>query len=369
MRHLDLFSGIGGFSLGLERTGGFETVAFCEIDEWCRSQLARNWPGVPVHTDIGELDGQTIGHVDIVTGGFPCQDVSFANTTAKGIDGARSGLVFELLRVIREVRPNWVIIENSPALRVRGADRVLDEMEGQGYTCWPLVVGARHLIAPHRRDRVWIVAHANQSVSERRREVGGGTGASRVLKEVGLHRWGNDAHLLPTPNTPNGGRRVSKDAEWKGTTAYLNGKKQQVGLETAILGHLPTPTATDEWHRRNPSQLRRKSPSTQALLLAGHLPTSTATEYGSSNNGCPRDGRREEFATKGKPSLRYMLTPTATANLNSPSMDKWAGARALRSLMESLGVGGTVALARIYQWMMGYPRGWLDSGSKPTETP
>jgi len=336
MRHLDLFSGIGGFSLGLERTGGFETVGFCEIDEWCRSQLARNWPGVPVHTDIGELDGKTIGHVDIVTGGFPCQDVSFANTTAKGIDGARSGLVFELLRVIREVRPNWVIIENSPALRVRGADRVLDEMEGQGYTCWPLVVGARHLIAPHRRDRVWIVAHANQSVSERRREVGGGTGASRVLKEVGLHRWGNDAHLLPTPNTPNGGRRVSKDAEWKGTTAYLNGKKQQVGLETAILGHLPT---------------------------------HTATEYGSSNNGCPRDGRREEFATKGKPSLRYMLTPTATANLNSPSMDKWAGARALRSLMESLGVGGTVALARIYQWMMGYPRGWLDSGSKPTETP
>jgi len=336
MRHLDLFSGIGGFSLGLERTGGFETVGFCEIDEWCRSQLARNWPGVPVHTDIGELDGKTIGHVDIITGGFPCQDVSFANTTAKGIDGARSGLVFELLRVIREVRPNWVIIENSPALRVRGADRVLDEMEGQGYTCWPLVVGARHLIAPHRRDRVWIVAHANQSVSERRREVGGGTGASRVLKEVGLHRWGNDAHLLPTPNTPNGGRRVSKDAEWKGTTAYLNGKKQQVGLETAILGHLPT---------------------------------HTATEYGSSNNGCPRDGRREEFATKGKPSLRYMLTPTATANLNSPSMDKWAGARALRSLMESLGVGGTVALARIYQWMMGYPRGWLDSGSKPTETP
>ena len=142
--------------------------------------------------------------------------------------------------------------------------------------------------------------------------------------------------LLPTPNTPNGGRRVSKDAEWKGTTAYLNGKKQQVGLETAILGHLPTPTAT---------------------------------EYGSSNNGCPRDGRREEFATKGKPSLRYMLTPTAKGNLNSPSMDKWAGARALRSLMESLGVGGTVALARIYQWMMGYPRGWLDSGSKPTETP
>ena len=195
MRHLDLFSGIGGFSLGLERTGGFETVGFCEIDEWCRSQLARNWPGVPVHTDIGELDGKTIGHVDIVTGGFPCQDVSFANTTAKGIDGARSGLVFELLRVIREVRPNWVIIENSPALRVRGADRVLDEMEGQGYTCWPLVVGARHLIAPHRRDRVWIVAHAEHAErwppGEQGRRVEGNDGVSQREETTGGPRNGD----------------------------------------------------------------------------------------------------------------------------------------------------------------------------------
>ena len=152
-----------------------------------------------------------------------------------------------------------------------------------------------------------------------------------MLKEVGLHP-------LPTPNTPTGGRRVSKNAEWKGTTAYLDGKKQQVGLETALLGHLPTPAARDHKDCGAPAEMRRKSPQTSQLLLAEKLPS-------------------------------LMLTPTAKANLNSPSMDKWAGARALREMMESLGVGGTVALAHIYQWMMGYPRGWLDGGSKPTEIP
>ena len=163
-----------------------------------------------------------------------------------------------------------------------------------------------------------------------------GTPAGRSWWVLGMSLHpidGTEPGLLPTPS---GGRRLSKDVEWRGTTAYHLSKKRQVALETVVLGHLPTPSAA---------------------------------EYGSSNNGCPRDGRREEFATKGKPSLRYMLTPTSTGNLNSPSMDKWAGARALREMMKNLGVGGTAALARIYQWMMGYPRGWLDGGSKPTETP
>ena len=236
MRHLDLFSGIGGFSLGLERTGGFETVGFCEIDEWCRSQLARNWPGVPVHTDIGELDGQTIGHVDIVTGGFPCQDVSFANTTAKGIDGARSGLVFEMLRVIREVRPNWVIIENSPALRVRGADRVLDEMEGQGYTCWPLVVGARHLIAPHRRDRVWIVAHAEHAErwpsGEQGRRVEGNDGVSQREETTGGPRNGD-----PWTSTHSHGNRVRLKQQRVPERRTARGVRDESQAELALHAH------------------------------------------------------------------------------------------------------------------------------------
>jgi len=128
-------------------------------------------------------------------------------------------------------------------------------------------------------------------------------------------------------------------------------------------GLLPTPATRDYKDCGAPAEMRRKSPQTSQLLLAEKLPTPSASEYGTNQGGAA--GRVGEK----RPSLRLMLTPTSTANLNSPSMDKWAGARALREMMESLGVGGTVALAHIYEWMMGYPRGWLDSGSKPTETP
>ena len=134
-------------------------------------------------------------------------------------------------------------------------------------------------------------------------------------------------------------------------------------LKEVGLHPLPTPATRDYKDCGAPAEMRRKSPQTSQLLLAEKLPTPTALEYGSNQGGAA--GRVGEK----RPSLRLMLTPTSTANLNSPSMDKWPGARALREMMESLGGGGTVALAHIYEWMMGYPRGWLDSGSKPTETP
>ena len=165
MNHLDLFSGIGGVSLGLERAG-FRTVGFCEVDPWRRERLRQNFPGRPIFRDIRHVTARaarTLGQIDIVSGSFPCQDVSLANTAAQGLAGARSSLVFELLRVISEIKPHWCLIENVLGLRTRGADRVLHELEAFGYACWPLVVGARHVSAPHRRDRVWIVAHADRA--------------------------------------------------------------------------------------------------------------------------------------------------------------------------------------------------------------
>lgn len=152
---LDLFSGIGGFSLGLERAG-MRTVAFCESDPFCREWLAQRWPGIPCYPDVRLLDGRTVGHVDVVCGGFPCQDISAAGNGA-GLDGERSGLWFEMLRIVREVRPAWVLAENVTALRSRGADRVLGDLEESGYACWPFVVGADDVGAPHRRKRVWII--------------------------------------------------------------------------------------------------------------------------------------------------------------------------------------------------------------------
>ncbi len=118
LKVLDLFSGIGGFSLGLERTGGFETVAFCEIDKKARLVLKKHWPDVPIFEDVSALTGDQINEkIDIIVGGFPCQDISVAGKGA-GLAGARSGLWFEFHRLIKEIRPSYVIAENVSALRL-----------------------------------------------------------------------------------------------------------------------------------------------------------------------------------------------------------------------------------------------------------
>lgn len=162
MRFLSLFSGIGGMDLGLEQAG-WECVGQVEIDEYCKLVLSKHWPNVPKFGDIRSVTSkqiqETVGQFDAIVGGFPCQDISVAGKHA-GLGGARSGLWWEMRRLIAECRPNWLLIENVPALRVRGADTVLHELEAMEYTSWPLVVGARHTGLPHRRDRVFIVSHA-----------------------------------------------------------------------------------------------------------------------------------------------------------------------------------------------------------------
>lgn len=156
MNVLDLFSGIGGFSLGLERAG-MRTVAFCEIDRFCREVLAKHWPGVPCYEDVTTADFPA---ADIVVGGFPCQDVSLAGRRA-GITGERSGLYRELIRALRVVRPRHAIVENVAALLGDGLDLVLGDMAESGFDAEWDCVPACAIGAPHERDRVWIVAHAN----------------------------------------------------------------------------------------------------------------------------------------------------------------------------------------------------------------
>lgn len=162
LRVLSLFAGIGGFDLGLERTGGFETVAVCEIDEFPRRVLAKHWPEVPCYHDVRELTADTLRRdgitVDVLTGGFPCQDISIAGPGA-GIDGSRSGLWRELVRIIGEVRPRYAIIENSPKLRSRGLEVLLGALDALGYDAEWHCIPAAHVGAPHRRDRVWIIAY------------------------------------------------------------------------------------------------------------------------------------------------------------------------------------------------------------------
>lgn len=168
LRVLDLFSGIGGFSLGLERTGGFETVAFCEIDPFCQKVLKKHWPDVPIYDDVREFTGNAIGPVDVVTGGFPCQDVSLAGRR-QGLEGERSGLWSEIARVLGELRPSYAIVENTPGLLSLGMGGVLGDLAELGYDAEWYSIPACYVGADHIRDRVWIIAYLNgwQSVDER----------------------------------------------------------------------------------------------------------------------------------------------------------------------------------------------------------
>ena len=159
---LDLFSGIGGFSLGLERSGAFKTVAFCEIEPFPRRILAQHWPHVPQYDDVRTLTADRLAadgiEVDAICGGFPCQDVSLAGRRA-GLDGARSGLWAEFRRLIGELRPRVVIVENTSGLLSSGLDAVLGDLAALGFDaewhCLPAsAVGARH-----KRERVFIIAY------------------------------------------------------------------------------------------------------------------------------------------------------------------------------------------------------------------
>lgn len=159
MRVLDLFSGIGGFSLGLERAG-MATVAFCESDQFCQAVLAKHWPHIRIHDNIHSLNGgDYFGKVEVVCGGFPCQPFS-SSGLRRGASDDRY-LWPEMFRVIRESRPDWVIGENVSAFARMGLDEMLSDLEEEKYTSRSFIIPACGVDAPHRRNRVWVVAHAN----------------------------------------------------------------------------------------------------------------------------------------------------------------------------------------------------------------
>lgn len=162
MHLLDLFSGIGGFSLGLERSGVFKTVAFCEIEPYYQKVLAKHWPQVPIYDDVKTITADRLASdgiaVDAICGGFPCQDISTAGKKA-GLDGERSSLWFEYARIVGELRPRYVIVENVSALLNGGLDRVLRTLAEVGYDAEWHCIPATFVGAPHRRDRLWIVAY------------------------------------------------------------------------------------------------------------------------------------------------------------------------------------------------------------------
>ena len=159
MRVLDLFSGIGGFSLGLERAG-MKTVAFCEIEKYPQQVLRKNFQGVPIYEDVRQLTAERlaadgIDNIDLICGGFPCQPFSVAGKR-RGKEDNRF-LWPEMYRIIQEVRPNWGIGENVAGLIDMELDQVYSDLEAIGYEVQPFIIPACAVDALHRRDRVWII--------------------------------------------------------------------------------------------------------------------------------------------------------------------------------------------------------------------
>jgi DNA (cytosine-5)-methyltransferase 1 len=204
--HLDLFSGIGGFALAAG-WAGFETVGFCDNEPYAQAVLKKHWPDVPIHGDIKKLDGTAYRGVTLLTGGFPCQPFSNAGKR-RGKDDDRY-LWPQMLRVIQEARPAWIVGENVVGIIGLALDQVCSDLEAEGYEVEPIIIPACGVDAPHRRDRVWILAHTDICcdsgekrgvdaekirLSEENREEWGGCGVSSRTSQMEQRRKSNRIH-------------------------------------------------------------------------------------------------------------------------------------------------------------------------------
>jgi DNA (cytosine-5)-methyltransferase 1 len=188
LKHLDLFSGIGGFALAA-RWVGWETVGFCEIDPYCQKVLRKHWPDVPIHEDIKTFDGQ---ECDIISASWPCQPYSVAGKQKGAVDDR--DLWPDTVRVLKRCQPTWFVGENVAGFIKVGLDSALSDLEDLGYSFRTFVIPAVAVGAPHRRDRVWIIAHAEWDEQPRQESRCRSIGRmGRKLKPISWNRPWEDA--------------------------------------------------------------------------------------------------------------------------------------------------------------------------------
>jgi len=233
LRHLDLFSGLGGFSLGLEATGGFETVAFCDIEKFSRKVLKKHWPNVKQYKDIKELTYEqikedTLAPIDIITGGYPCQPFSVAGSQRGEKD--KRHLWPDMFRIVKECKPTWVIGENVSGHIKLGLDTVLQDLESEGYSVRAFSISASSIGANHQRERVWIVAHSN-------------------LENTRQH----GRRIESTWDTESIGSRASEETEWSSDSNKINGSS----AGASIVGESSDTNSQGLQGRRSEQQLRK----------------------------------------------------------------------------------------------------------------
>ena len=244
-RHLDLFSGIGGFSLGLESTGGFETVAFCEIEKFPRKVLKNHWPHVKQYKDIKELTNEQLETdgiipIDIITGGYPCQPFSVAGSQRGEKD--KRHLWPEMFRLVQECRPTWVIGENVSGHIKLGLDTVLEDLESEGYSTRAFSISASSIGANHQRERVWIVAHAKRNDNKYTFERINGE-EKKIPKEY----W---------PNNSNARESSGTDPVWETNNEYVEDTRR-----TLRQGSLFEGENANETRQEDADQFERSSSS------------------------------------------------------------------------------------------------------------
>lgn len=406
MRVLDLFSAAaGGWSLGLHRAG-FQTVAACEFVDWRRALYSMNNPGVVLYDDVRTLTADRIisdfGYFpDTVVGSPPCQDISSANTKGKGVEGERSGLFFEAVRIIGEGRPRWFALENSSNLRTRGADAVLAALEALGYTCWPVVVRAGHgrggagIGANHERPRSWLIGCDVEQLTN-------ADGYSIRLAELPKRSVAEETIARHVACHPYGGGRPEEwsrrrcgqylsdanDPDRQGSGAACNASEDGCGSGWARGCALPTQRLPEQACRNasDAGQERREVGTVVGSVRAPAI-SETGCDDGQSHDGCRSDADAASIGYEGGRPWRhrqngYGKAPIATSSPANAAEEGHDGRPPLRPgretrdqyardhVSEGVGfVGGASTGNATHADETGQKAGLLESSLRPTEEP
>lgn len=320
MKALSLFSGIGGLDLAAEMAG-IKVVAFCEIEPYPISILEKRYPGIPIYNDIRQLKGSDFNdRIDVIHGGFPCQDLSQAGKRA-GLEGERSGLWFEMLRIISEVRPRYVLAEN-----VRGAinlalDTVYSGLVGEGYKVYPYVIPASAVGAPHKRERLFVVG-IREDVQRRYTEA---------IENPGCElRQGGGEYGEVEGKTREG---TTRDAQFSGGTLWPTPRAQEPGKTTEGYGRGLQELVEGKEQRKlwpTPTQRDYKGASAEEGLIR--------------NDGKSRMDQLPN-AVKFWPTPREFMYKDSIVDRNKGNIGEKVGGQLNPDWVEQL---------------MGYPEGWTD---------
>jgi DNA (cytosine-5)-methyltransferase 1 len=259
---IDTFSGIGGFSLAARWLGGIETVQFVEREPYCQRILRKHWPDVPIHDDICTFNPAP-GSADIVCGGFPCQDISIAGKQAGIKEGTRSGLFYELMRIVRMVGPRFVVLENVAAITSNGLDAVLGALAEAGFDAEWACIPAADVGACHRRDRWWCVAYASGADRAGRAEgIGWRERSAADAGRCGISESGgsadsvanSDHHHVSAKQQQQGQQwpTASSDGGGNWNAAHSHHQRQQERQPAAIAGGTEWTGWGDAPRRLNP---------------------------------------------------------------------------------------------------------------------